>query len=301
MVGDLRGRADRVTTRDRAKSLLFFAAWRTRFRVQVPLGSPTIQRIHAEVRSEGPDIVLVHGVTDNLHTWDRLAPLLAPRARLHAVDLPGHGRSPVPDRPLRIAEMARAVSAYLDASKISRCAVVGNSLGGGVALMLAAKEPERVQSVVTLGAIGMPFEMPLRLRLLRRWGVAEVMRVMALVPRLARPFMSYMFHPDYVMPRATLDAYWSGWASPERPRYIRRLMRELDVAEPAAELASIRAAVHVVHGADDRVVPARVARELAAAIPGAALTLLERTGHAPQNERPDETSAIVAEMIQCVR
>jgi pimeloyl-ACP methyl ester carboxylesterase len=99
------------------------------------------------------------------------------------------------------------------------------------------------------------------------------------------------------MPRETLLAYWSGWRARDRPRYIRRQMRVLDVAEPAPLLGSICAAVHVVHGAADRVVPPRVARELAAAIPGAQLTMLDRTGHAPQNERPAETAAIILGML----
>jgi pimeloyl-ACP methyl ester carboxylesterase len=253
--------------------------------------------LHARVTSDGPDVLLVHGITDNLHTWDRVAPLLAGRARLHAVDLPGHGDSTVPDHPLRVAEMARALSDYLDTAAIERCVVVGNSLGGGVALMLAAREPARVRAVVTLGAIGVPFTMPLSLRLLRVWGAAEMMRVMARVPRLARPFMRNMFGRDYVMPRETLDAYWSGWRVRARPRYIRQLMRVVDVAEPQPILGEIRAPAHIVHGADDRVVPPRVARAIAAAVPHARLTLLARTGHAPQNERPDETAAIVTELL----
>ena len=113
-------------------------------------------QLHAKVTSNGPDVLLVHGVTDNLHTWDRITPALATRARVHAVDLPGHGGSPIPDRPLRMAEMARALSDYLDEADITRCVVVGNSVGGGVSLMLAASEPDRVRGVVTLGSVGLP-------------------------------------------------------------------------------------------------------------------------------------------------
>src|SRR5262249_26047315 len=157
--------------------------------------------------------------------------------------LPGHGGSPTPDRPLRMVEMARALSEYLDAANISRCVVVGHSVGGGVSLMLAASEPDRVRGVVTLGSVGLPFTFPLNLRLLSIWGVAEMMRLAARVPRLANPFMRFMFHHDYVIPRKQVEGYWSGWRARDRPHYIRRLMRTLDVAEPAPLLGRIRAPV----------------------------------------------------------
>lgn len=254
-------------------------------------------QLHAKVTSDGPDVLLVHGVTDNLHTWDRITPALATRARVHAVDLPGHGGSPIPDRPLRMAEMARALSGYLDEAGITRCVVVGNSVGGGVSLMLAASEPDRVRGVVTLGSVGLPSRFPIHLRLLDLWGTAELMRLVAPFPRLARSFMRFMFHRDYAIPRAQVEGYFSGWRARERPRYIRRQMRALDVAEPAPLLGGIRAHVHLVHGDSDIVVPPRIGRELAAAIPNAELTVLERTGHAPQNERPDATAAIIHGML----
>lgn len=262
----------------------------------------TSEPLHARVTGEGPDLLLIHGVTDNLTTWDRVAPALSEHARVHALDLPGHGRSPVPRAPLGVGAMARVVSEYLDARGITRCVVAGNSLGGGVALALSAREPDRVRGVVPLGSIGLPFRLPLTLRLLRLYGVAEVMRVMASLPSwLRRASMVGMFHRDFVLPEASLEGYWSGWRAPARAPYIRSLMRVLNVAEPEAILGEIRVPVHVIHGADDRVIPARVGREIAARIPGAELTLLERTGHAPQNERPEATVTAIREMIACAR
>jgi pimeloyl-ACP methyl ester carboxylesterase len=99
------------------------------------------------------------------------------------------------------------------------------------------------------------------------------------------------------MTREALVAYWSGWRVSGRARDIRRLMRQLDVAEPSATLGEIRAGVHVVHGANDRAVPPRVGKEIAEAIPNAQLTYLERTGHAPQNERPDANARIITAML----
>ena len=62
-------------------------------------------------------------------------------------------------------------------------------------------------------------------------------------------------------------------------------------------LGAIRARVHVVHGEDDRVVPPRIGRELAALIAGAELTLLPNTGHNPQNERPEATTRVILDVL----
>lgn len=254
-------------------------------------------RLHVQVTGRGPDLVLIHGVTDSVATWADVVPALAAQARVHAVDLPGHGLSDIPASPLRVAEMARAVGAYLDVAGITRCVVAGNSLGGGVTLALAAQEPERVVAAVPICSIGTPFPMPFGLGLLRYPGVAAAMPGISYRPRLRRLIMRDTFHPDFTLSETNLEQYWAGWRIRGRPAYIRALLRALDVAEPRAGLATIRGRVHVVHGDSDRVIPVRVGHEIAAAIPGATLTVLPRTGHEPQLERPDATVAAIRAVL----
>lgn len=254
--------------------------------------------LNARVTGEGPDLLLIHGVSDNLATWDRVAPALAEHARVHALDLPGHGASAMPRDPLRVDAMAQAVSGYMDANGLTRCVVAGNSLGGGVALALAAREPERVRGVLPLGSIGLPFRLPFTLASLRLFGMAEIMRFMAFLPAwIRRRSMIGMFHRDYVISDAYLEGYWSGWRARARPAYIRSLLRVLNVAEPEAILGQLRVPVHVIHGANDQVIPVRIGRGLAERVEGAELTVLERTGHAPQNERPEAIVAAIRKMI----
>ncbi len=258
-------------------------------------------RLRVRVTGAGPDLVLIHGVTDNGSTWDETLPALAAIARVHAIDLPGHGLSDIPRSPLRVAAMAAAVADYLDAAGVGRCVVAGNSLGGGVTLMLAAREPDRVRAAVPIGAIGTKFPMPPGLGMLRLPGVAALMPGVSFRRGLRRAIMRDTFHRGFVPSEESMERYWEGWRVRGRPGYVRDLLRTLDVAEPAPLLAGLRVPVHVLHGDDDRIVPERVGREIANAVPGARLTVLPRIGHEPQLEAPEATVDVIRDALAALR
>jgi pimeloyl-ACP methyl ester carboxylesterase len=258
-------------------------------------------RLRVRVTGAGPDLVLIHGVTDNHATWDDVVSKLAGAARIHAVDLPGHGLSDIPARPLTVAEMAQAVADYLDVAGIGRCVVAGNSLGGGVSLMLAAREPERVRGVVPVCSLGTPFPMPAGLGMLRFPGVAALMPGISFRPSLRRAIMRDTFHRGFVPSEEAMERYWAGWRVRGRPPYVRDLLRALDRGEVVPVLAGLRMPVHVVHGDEDRIIPVRVAHEVAGIVPGARLTILPRTGHEPQVETPAATADVLRDALAVLR
>ncbi|MFE2943162.1 alpha/beta fold hydrolase [Streptomyces sp. NPDC059255] len=99
------------------------------------LSSPLHARDHG---GEGPPLVLLHGAGRSLADWDAVAPLLLPHHRVLAVDLPGHGRSPGLPAPWSFDGVAEAVGRTVDAYGIRDALPVGHSLGGLLALHLAA-------------------------------------------------------------------------------------------------------------------------------------------------------------------
>lgn len=248
--------------------------------------------VSGDRRPDVPEVVLVHGVTDTAATWRSVQPALASETRVHAVDLPGHGLSDLPDRPLTVAEMADAVSAYLDAADVASVVAVGNSLGGGVTLGLCARDRARVRAGVLLGSIGAPSKIPFPLTLLRRRPFAELMAWVIGAP-LRRLLMRNSFGPGFRPDPDYVTAYYEAWRIAGRGPAIRELMRSLDVAEPRPWLESIEVPVHLVHGELDRLVPTRVAREIAAALPDGRLTVLDGIGHVPQLECPDRTIEVI--------
>ncbi|RYE86354.1 MAG: alpha/beta hydrolase, partial [Myxococcales bacterium] len=256
--------------------------------VTTPLGA-----IHARVTGSGPPVVLLHGITESTETFVELQDALAPVATVHAVDLPGHGYSDIPARALSLDEMASWVEAYMAHAGLERAVVVGWSLGGGVALSLAARAPGRVAALVLLGAVGPRMPMPRGLGLLRLPLVAEMFTRALADPRFRRAALRDVYHRSFTPSGAVVDRYARAWRVRGRAAYLRSLMRGVDVAPLEACLGAVRAKTWVLHGVSDRIVPLSTAQHSAARLPDAALDALASTGHAPHLERPDAVRAAI--------
>jgi len=254
--------------------------------------------IHAVVRGSGPDVVLIHGVTDNAHTWHDLQASLAGIARTHALDLPGHGLSDIPEAPLTARQMAECVLAYLDAARVERAVVLGWSLGGAVAASLSGSHGSRVSAVVLEAPAVLDFSFPIALMPLKVFGIGEVMHLIAANRVMRRFFMSSTFARGFAAPENVVERYWRGWQVTGRSRYIRALLREFKSTETTPLLGAIRAPTWVVHGDEDQLVPIRVADELEAIVPGSKVSKLNKVGHAPHVERPDVVLDTIREALR---
>jgi pimeloyl-ACP methyl ester carboxylesterase len=114
---------------------------------------PSGLRVHYQQVGEGPDVVMVHGLTGNLAVWHlRIVPELADRSRVLTYDLRGHGHSDTPPSGYSVDAMAEDLLALLDALGIERPLIVGHSYGADIALCHALLHPERVREVVAIEA-----------------------------------------------------------------------------------------------------------------------------------------------------
>ncbi|HEV7774513.1 MAG TPA: alpha/beta fold hydrolase [Conexibacter sp.] len=257
-----------------------------------------------ELEGRGDPIVLLHGWSDSADTWRCvLARLGRQERRAIAVDMPGFGTADhLQDGPMlpQLDEFGAAALAYAGGGakrngrrKASRGIVVGNSLGGCVALRLAGREPERVGRVVALAPAGLDMArwlaliehdhvlralvqmpVPLPTRVVQN-AVARAYRSLAFAdpqavePGIVRAFAKY--HPD----RAALARMLASG---------RRLLPEL---HDPFDFDAIHCQVLLVWGDRDRLVFHRGAKRLLAAVEGSRLELLERCGHSPQIEYPE--------------
>lgn len=108
-------------------------------------------RIHYQQVGEGPDVVMVHGMTGNLAVWHlHIVPALLDRCRILTYDLRGHGHSDTPPSGYSPDAMAGDLLELLDALEIERPVVIGHSYGADIALYFAALHPERVSEVIAI-------------------------------------------------------------------------------------------------------------------------------------------------------
>ena len=255
----------------------------------------------------GPPIVLLHGLGGTNASMLPVIRGLAARHRVIAPDLPGFGDSEKPLRRYTARFYARWLAAFLDAVGVERAHLVGNSMGGRIALEAALEHPARVDRLVLL-APAMAF-------LRYRHGVPLVRALLPelamLVPFTAAPTRAVL-RGLFARPDRLPDAWMRG-AADELARVMRSARarvaffsaaRQLYLDEPFGarglwtRLPALTRPALFVWGARDRLVPARFARHVTAALPTATSLILDDCGHVPQFELPERTNALIADFVR---
>ncbi len=257
---------------------------------------------------EGPVLVLVHGVTGNMHTWDEVLPELAQHFTVVTPDLLGHGLSAKPRGDYSLGAFASGIRDLLGALGHFRATVVGHSLGGGIAMQLAYQFPERVERLVLVDSGGLGEEVSIALRAATLPGSELVLPLIAhnslieigrTIGRLLGA-VGIGISPD----RAEVARGYASLADGEaRSAFIHTMRAVLD---PAGQRVSARDRLYltetmpslIVWGARDRIIPAAHGREAHEAMPGSQLEIFEGAGHFPHVSEPRRFASLLASFIE---
>ncbi len=238
----------------------------------------------------GLPIACIHGFGGDKETWLMMAALI-PRSRgMALIDLPGHGRSAdVPESACSIRHHAEAVIRVLDRAGHDRVLVCGNSMGGGVALRLAASWPDRVAGLVLVASVGRDVHD----------GAAQSWADGA-NPLIPRPedierFMELVLERPPPVGKAVIRYVITQRAA--RAESLHKLFRGFihhggDAGVPR-ELRAIDQQTLIIHGEQDRIISKSVAEDLVMALPRSELVVMRGVGHAPQLEAPRHTARII--------
>jgi pimeloyl-ACP methyl ester carboxylesterase len=256
-------------------------------------------RVRYVRRGAGPTLLLLHGLASSIYSWKDVIGPLSARHDVIALDLPGFGASDIP-RDLDAALYPRVVLGLLDGLGVARASVAGNSLGGAVAIVLAARRPERVERLVLIDSAGFNFDAADRPWVLRLAGSAAVTGLLERLPvqrPLARLGLRQVFHDDRLVTPERVAEYEQGLARPGAVAFVRELLDERqDMGFPGI-VSAVRAPTLILWGAEDAWIPVEHARRFAEAIPGSRTAVIPACGHVPQEERPDEVARLLLEFL----
>lgn len=249
-----------------------------------------------------PALVLVHGFLASHREFERITEELAERFHVIAPDLPGFGESEKPN-PAKYAygieAHAEAIADLIAAFGVGRASVLGHSMGGAIALTLAADHPEMVQRLVLEDALCYPFPLSFKAKL----PLIPVIGGVAFKQLYGRTlFRSYfrdvMYGPGVEAPLERIDWHYDVFNSPSARESAYAVMRAvLDTRPVIARVTRITAPALVVWGRDDRLLPVAHASRLAREIPNAKLEIMD-TGHSPHEEKPRELIALLTEFLE---
>lgn len=245
---------------------------------------------------EGPVVLLVHGMAGSSTSWLPIMEDLGRHVTFLAPDLPGHGRSEKPRGDYSLGAQAGFLRDFLGALGHERATVVGTSLGGGIAMQFAYQHPERCERLVLVCAGGLGDEVMPLLRVLAVPGAEYVMPV-AFHPfvRSTVETVAGWFGKVGLRPAPATEEMWRSYTSladPDtRSAFVQTLRAVVDhKGQRVSAMDKLYLAEDVptliIWGADDPVIPVAHAHEAAAAMPGAALEIMDGCGHFPYTEDP---------------
>lgn len=277
-------------------------------------------RVHHMYGGRGSPVVFIHGLgSSGYMEWRQNLEAVAARHRVFAPDLPGYGRTDKPRARYTVPFFARFIRRYMEELGLRSASLVGTSLGGRIALEVALEQPKLVRKLVLVNTLGLG--RPHVNMAQAAYGLVTIPRVGEAVMKVARDALRWA-PPGFIrriagryagvssdleqtMDDAYLDdlremyaadgfrdAYLSTIRSLINPRAL--FGGHHDVTQRLNEL---RIPVQLIWGADDPLFPLAHASRANSLIEVCKLTVIDRAGHTPQAERPEEFNRVLHQFL----
>lgn len=224
--------------------------------------------LHTEkISNDGTALIVLHGWNHNLDTLKPIAQHLTSIAQIHLVDLPGFGKSPIPNTVWDTFQYADRMIAYMDSKGILQADFLGHSFGGKIALCLAIRYPHRIRRLILLSASGLK-----RKRLLWERCRFTALRWCGKGIKFADKFTKRDFYGNFFINRFGSTDYKQAGAL--RPILVKTVNDDLSL-----QLPSIQASTLMLWGDQDTETPPEIAYRMHSLIPKSQLLIFPGKGH----------------------
>lgn len=233
------------------------------------------QNIRYIEAGQGPTVILLHGLGSLKEIWAANIGALAAKYHVVALDQIGFGHSDKPLLEYKIATFVDFLHGFMKSQNLSKATLVGNSLGGWIAIDFAARHPEMVDKLVLVDSAGLPFGKPLTIDL-NPASLADM-----------RTLLDSIFYDKKMVTEEFVLQAFTNHARNNDGFTIQRTLASFSQNQfEDAKLSSIHAPTLVVWGREDELIPFSSGEKLRDGIPGARLVVFEKCGHVPQLEKP---------------
>jgi pimeloyl-ACP methyl ester carboxylesterase len=246
-------------------------------------------------------IVLIHGTSASLHTWDGWVEALKATRRVIRLDLPAFGLTgPFADNDYTLPHYARFMHAFLDRLGVQRCVLAGNSFGGQVAMVTLLAKPERVEKLILVDSSGYPLvpaSIPIGFRMMRMPVISSLAKVI-LPRRVVEDSTRNVYgDPSRVTPEL-VDRYYETTLREGNRRALGERIRQIEIDAITDRIPQIRVPTLILWGGRDRLIPLDAGRRFAKDIADSRLQVFDDLGHVPHEEDPRRTAAAVQAFLQ---
>jgi 3-oxoadipate enol-lactonase len=250
--------------------------------------------INYEIKGRGENLVLIHGLGDNLNMWYHQVPVFSKSYRVITYDTRGSGKTESPEGEYSISLLVDDVCELVRSLKVEGAYFLGYSMGGRVALELTLKYPEMVKAfVLANSAVGLNPPTPEALE--RRRVMVELL-AKGDMKKFTEMMTTAAFSPGFESKNPNEFKKYMGVKLQNKSAGISRLMRMLGTPATPPDLSKVKCPVLLIAGENDQYMGAAQARQAGEMIRGSKVVILP-TGHAAAIEMPDKFNAAVLEFL----
>ena len=261
--------------------------------------------LHYETYGSGRPVLFLHGFGAHLYTWKHLVEPLSKRNQLLLADLKGHGQSLKPkDKKYSVYDQADLVQQLIRSENLTDLTIVGHSFGGAVALVVALRFTEekelRLSKLALLDSAAFRQSLPRFVKILRT----------ALINVISLNLLPYKFQIRTVLWETYSDsakisedfveAYARILGMPGAKHALMETAKQIipsDIDRLVSEYPKIKLPTLIVWGGEDRTVPLEIGKRLSQVLPNSEMAVIEKCGHVPQEEQPEELLKIISRFL----
>ncbi len=265
-----------------------------------------IAGMNIHLRDEGPKsdeepIILIHGTSASLHTWDGWVDALKGQRRVIRFDLPAFGLTgPDPKNNYTIEHYAEVVVAVLDELQVKKSVLAGNSLGGYVAWATAVLHPDRVSKLILVDSSGYHYEpesVPLAFKLSQN-PIASMLLKDVLPRSLVVGSVKNVYgNPDLVTDEL-VDRYYELSLREGNRNALKERFNQALPGALADKIKTIKVPTLLIWGRKDQLIPVKFGTKFEQEIPNSQLIIFDDLGHVPHEEDPLATVMVVKQFLQ---
>ncbi len=262
--------------------------------------------MQVHLRDEGPrddsmPLVLLHGTSASLHTWDGWVEDLKRERRVIRFDLPGFGLTgPSIDHNYTTESFAKITVAILNYLAVDQVVMVGNSLGGNVAWTTALLYPDRIGKLVLIDSSGFEFKpksVPIGFKIAR---IPVLNQLMAKVlPRdMVRKSVENVYGNPLLVTDELVDRYFELTTRAGNRRSLIKRLSQLSPGKYVHRLSEIKQPTLIMWGSLDQLIPIEIGEQFHQAISNSQLIRFNELGHVPQEENPQATVTVLKRFLR---
>ena len=251
------------------------------------------------------NVILIHGLGASADIWMHNIHALSGNHRIYVPDLMGFGRSDIPGGSFTPTDYVQFIDDFLTALKIDHAVLVGQSLGGGIALLYTIRFPEKVERLVLVDNAGFGYE---TIWTLRWMSLPVIGKLMSFPTRMGvKIFFQLAVRNPAVITEELIAIYYEHFNRPGQQAFMLRLIRSIigikgiqrEILAPVLEnLQKVIQPTLIIWGEHDRVLPLTHAYYGKEKIKGSELRIFPDCGHIPFFEQPDAFNGVVLDFLR---